>query len=92
MMPLNFLFNEKHQPVLIDPAVYYGIPAIDLAMTTLFGGFDEKFYKAYHYWSPLPSNYKDQWTVCNLYPLLIHLNLFGRGYLSSIESGLRRFR
>jgi protein-ribulosamine 3-kinase len=88
----NFLFNEKHHPVLIDPAVYYGIPAIDLAMTTLFGGFDEKFYKAYHYWSPLPSNYQDQWTVCNLYPLLIHLNLFGRGYLSSIESGLRRFR
>ena len=88
----NFLFDDKHQPVLIDPAVYYGIPGIDLAMTTLFGGFDKKFYEAYHYWSPLPANYQDQWTVCNLYPLLIHLNLFGIGYLASIESGLRRFR
>ena len=88
----NYLFGLNGQPVLIDPAVYYGIAAIDLAMTTLFGGFDKEFYEAYHYWSPFPDNHRDQWSVCNLYPLLIHLNLFGQGYLSSIESCLRSFR
>ena len=88
----NYLFGRNGQPVLIDPAIYYGIAAIDLAMSTLFGGFDKEFYDAYQYWSPFPDNYRDQWAVCNLYPLLIHLNLFGQGYLNSIESCLRRFR
>lgn len=88
----NFLYGQHSQPVLIDPAVYYGHPGMDLAMTTLFGGFNEIFYEVYDHWLPLPVNYADQWAVCNLYPLLIHLNLFGRGYLSAIESCLRRFR
>ncbi|HEY0676670.1 MAG TPA: fructosamine kinase family protein [Chitinophagaceae bacterium] len=87
----NFMCNENADPVLIDPAVYFGHRSMDLAMTTLFGGFDKVFYDAYEYWYPLPSNYKEQWEVCNLYPLLIHLNLFGKSYLPAIESCLRRF-
>lgn len=88
----NFICNQNVEPILIDPAVYYGHAAMDLGMTTLFGGFDKQFYDSYNYWRPLPANYREQWEVCNLYPLLIHLNLFGSGYLSSIESTLRRFR
>jgi len=88
----NFLCNQQHQPVLIDPAIYYGHRSVDLGMTTLFGGFHETFYDAYHYHFPLPPNYKEQWKVCNLYPLLIHLFLFGRSYLSSIESTLQDFQ
>ena len=87
----NFLFNQNNEPVVFDPAVYYGIGSIDLAMTTLFGGFHELFYEVYEYWSPLPANHEEQWQVCNLYPLLIHLNLFGNQYLSGIESCLHRF-
>ena len=77
--------------MLIDPAVYFGHRSMDLAMTTLFGGFDRAFYESYHYYFPLPSNYHEQWDICNLYPLLVHLNLFGAGYLSQIESILHRF-
>lgn len=88
----NYLCAVDKQPVLIDPATYYGHPSIDLAMTTLFGGFDKAFYEAYHYHTPLPTNYKEQWKVCNLYPLLIHLLLFGKSYLSSIESTLSDFQ
>jgi protein-ribulosamine 3-kinase len=88
----NFLCDASGQPVLIDPAVYFGHRSMDLGMTTLFGGFEEAFYEAYAYWYPLPPNYREQWEVCNLYPLLIHLNLFGRTYLASIESSVRRFR
>ena len=87
----NFMCNEKSEPVLIDPAVYFGHRSMDLAMTTLFGGFDKIFYDVYDYHFPLPKNYREQWEVCNLYPLLIHLNLFGSGYLGQIERTLRPF-
>ena len=87
----NFMCNQNNEPVLIDPAVYYGHRSIDLAMTTLFGGFSQPFYDAYHYSFPFPSNYKEQWAVCNLYPLLIHLYLFGSSYLPQIEHTLKQF-
>jgi fructosamine-3-kinase len=47
----NFLCDEMQRPVLIDPAIYYGHRAIDLGMTTLFGGFENEFYNAYFYHS-----------------------------------------
>lgn len=87
----NFLCDDKGRPVLIDPAVYYGHPAIDLAMTTLFGGFDKAFYESYNHFVPFPPNYPEQWEVCNLYPLLIHLNLFGESYKSAILHTIRRY-
>jgi len=87
----NFLCDIEKQPVLIDPAIYYGHPAVDLGLTTLFGGFDKLFYEAYNYYSPFPSNYLEQWDCCNLYPLLIHLNLFGRGYLGDILEIIGRY-
>lgn len=86
----NFLCTLNEEPVLIDPAVYFGHSSVDLGMSTLFGGFDPLFYEAYNYVLPFPSNYQEQWDVCNLYPLLIHLYLFGSGYLSSIERTLRK--
>ena len=88
----NFMCNSNSEPVLIDTAVYFGDPAVDMAMTTLFGGFNAGFYEAYNYHAPLPSNYKEQWEVCNLYPLLIHLILFGRSYLSQIETIVNRYK
>jgi protein-ribulosamine 3-kinase len=87
----NFLCDSNSRPVLIDPAVYYGHASVDLAMTTLFGGFDTVFYDAYrHYRQPAP-NYREQWEVCNLYPLLIHLNLFGESYKPGILHTIRRY-
>jgi fructosamine-3-kinase len=87
----NFMCNERPEPVLIDPAVYFGHRGMDLAMTTLFGGFDKTFYDAYNYHFPFPKNHREQWEICNLYPLLIHLNLFGSSYLGQIDRTLRRF-
>ena len=88
----NFMCARNEEPVLIDTAVYFGHPSIDLGMTTLFGGFPSSFYEAYNYHSPFPSNCKEQWEVCNLYPLLIHLLLFGRSYLSQIERLLHYYK
>ncbi|MGZ3952730.1 MAG: fructosamine kinase family protein [Flavisolibacter sp.] len=60
-------------------------------MTTLFVGFSNGFYEAYNYCAPFPTNYKEQWDICNLYPLLIHLLLFGRSYLSQVQKILYRY-
>jgi len=87
----NFMCGSNGEPVLIDPAVYFGHRSMDLGMTTLFGGFEKSFYDSYHYHFPLPANYQDQWSICNLYPLLIHLNLFGSSYLGDINVILKKF-
>ena len=87
----NYMCSKEGMPLLIDPAAYFGHRSVDLAMTTLFGGFDKGFYEAYHYHFPFPDNYKEQWDICNLYPLLVHLFLFGKSYLSQIEQTLDRF-
>jgi len=87
----NFLCKENSELVLIDPAVYFGHRSIDLAMTTLFGGFHKTFYESYHYHFSFPDNYREQWEICNLYPLLIHLNLFGKNYLADILHTIERF-
>jgi protein-ribulosamine 3-kinase len=85
----NFLCDVNEQPVLIDPAVYYGHPAVDLGLTTLFGGYDRRFYEAYRSVRPFPDNWHQQWQVCNLYPLLIHVNLFGGSYGTMLSQTLK---
>lgn len=87
----NFLCDDQSMPVLIDPAIYFGHRSVDLGMTTLFGGFERAFYESYHYCYPLPYNHWEQWEVCNLYPLLIHLNLFGKSYLGDILGTIQRY-
>ena len=88
----NIMADNNSNPVLIDPAVYYGHRSVDLGMTNLFGGFDKRFYDSYNYHYPLPSNHKEQWMLANLYPLFIHLILFGKSYLPQIESIVNEFQ
>jgi protein-ribulosamine 3-kinase len=87
----NFICDQNNEPVLIDPALYFGHPAMDLGMTELFGGFDDAFYQSYATNFQLPYNFREQREICRLYPLLIHLNLFGRSYLPSIKETIGRF-
>jgi len=87
----NFLCDEHDRPVLIDPAVYYGHREMDIAMTRLFGGFDTAFYVAYNAESPLEQGWEERVDLCNLYPLLVHVNLFGGGYAQQVGAVLRRY-
>ncbi|GAB3963126.1 fructosamine kinase family protein [Spirosoma harenae] len=87
----NVLVNEDGFPVLIDPAVYYGFREAELAFTKLFAGFDERFYDAYDEAFPLESGFNDRIGIYNLYPLLVHVNLFGSGYVSGVERILKQF-
>lgn len=77
-------------PVLVDPAVYRGHREVDLAMTELFGGFPMGFYAAYEDRRPLTEGYEEvRRNVYQLYPLLVHLNLFGGAYLNGVKGALR---
>ena len=87
----NAITDSTGTPAIIDPAAHYGWAEADLAMTTLFGAFPTSFYKAYKEIRPLNSGYQDRFPIYNLYHLLNHLNIFGRGYLGQIQAILRRF-
>lgn len=83
-------------PRFLDPAVAYGHPEQDLAMTRLFGGFSEAFYEGYRELSPSGASPFDRGLaerldVLTLYPLLVHVALFGGGYLRQVEAILDRF-
>ncbi len=79
-------FTTDGQPVIFDPASYYGDRETDMAMTGLFGGFDSDFYSAYQSHYPLPDGYRLRKNLYNLYHMLNHLNLFGGAYLSRCEN------
>jgi fructosamine-3-kinase len=86
----NYAFGEAGQPVIFDPAVYYGDREADLAMTELFGGFSARFYAAYQAAWPLDAGYATRKTLYNLYHILNHYNLFGGGYLSQAQGMVDR--
>jgi protein-ribulosamine 3-kinase len=87
----NVVVSESGTPVLIDPAVYFGNREMDLAMSKLFGGFDPDFYRMYANCYPLENGLNERIEIYNLYPLLVHLNLFGGSYYQQIMDVLRRF-
>ncbi|MCE5181030.1 MAG: fructosamine kinase family protein [Betaproteobacteria bacterium] len=86
----NYAFAQSGEPVVFDPAVYYGDRETDLAMTELFGGFPAAFHVAYREAYPLDSGYRVRKTLYNLYHILNHLNLFGGGYLGQAEDMIAR--
>jgi fructosamine-3-kinase len=86
----NLAYTSDGDPVIFDPAVYYGDREADLAMTELFGGFGNRFYDAYQEAWPLAPGYSTRKTLYNLYHILNHLNLFGSGYLGQASSMIDR--
>jgi protein-ribulosamine 3-kinase len=81
----NYAIDAEGEPVIFDPAVYYGDRETDIAMTELFGGFPASFYAAYQNAYPLDEGYVVRKTLYNLYHVLNHLNLFGGGYGGQAE-------
>ena len=88
----NFMTSPNGQAGLIDPAIYYGHREMDLAMTRLFGGFEGAFYEAYQAVFPLDLGWADRVLLCQLYPLLVHLNLFGRSYLGAVKRVIKAYQ
>ena len=91
----NMLANESKMTGFLDPAIYHGHPEMDLAFTTLFGTFTDNSPFFAHYQELNPgwdsAGFFDlRRDLCNLYPLLVHVRLFGGSYTADIERTLKR--
>lgn len=87
----NVLVNGDRIAGFVDPAIYYADAEIELAFSTLFGTFDEPFFKRYEEHRPLRAGFSERKDIYNLYPLLVHVRLFGEAYVSDVNMILRRF-
>lgn len=88
----NILTDGKRITGIVDPAIYYAHREIELAYTTLFGTFGKPFFQRYTEHYPLDAGFFDvRRPIYNLYPLLVHVRLFGGSYLSSVEATLNHF-
>ena len=87
----NVLVKGTRIAGFVDPAIYCGHPEIELAFTTMFGTFGDAFFEAYESLSPLePGFHELRKDLYNLYPTLVHVRLFGSGYLAAVERTLRQ--
>jgi len=86
----NLHVDHRGHPCLIDPAVYGGHREIDLAMMRLFGGFGPRVFQAYNEAWPLARGAEKRVALYQLYPLLVHLNVFGAAYSSRVTSALEQ--
>ncbi|MCW8885732.1 MAG: fructosamine kinase family protein [Motiliproteus sp.] len=85
------VYCSEGEPVLVDPACYWGWAEAELAMTRLFGGFSKKFYDVYQANRPEVKGWQQRADLYNLYHLLNHLNLFGSSYLGQVRAVTRAF-
>ena len=87
----NLHLDEQGAPCLIDPAVYGGHREVDLAMMQLFGGFNARAFSAYAEAFPLSPGHGERVALYQIYPLLVHVNLFGGSYLSAVQRALAQY-
>lgn len=87
----NWMADEAGRPCIYDPAVHFGCREAELAFTRLFGGFPDAFYAAYCEGWALAPGFEERVDLWNLYPLLVHANLFGGGYEASVARIARRY-
>lgn len=87
----NYMVDSAGEPTLIDPAVYYGHREMDIAMTKLFGGFNNEMYHSYNDHLPLEKGWENRLDISQLYPLLVHVNLFGGSYVNSVMRIVDRY-
>ncbi len=88
----NFIAGHNGYVAIFDPAIYYGSREMDIAMAKLFGGFDDRFYNSYNYHFQLENGWEERLPVCQLYPLLVHLLLFGGHYRQMVTDILEKYR
>ncbi|MDR9418477.1 fructosamine kinase family protein [Gracilimonas sp.] len=87
----NYMLTKTGGAAIYDPAVYYGHREMELAMTRLFGGFSANFYEGYNAEFPLEPGFNERVNICNLYPILVHANLFGGSYSRQAENIIKRY-
>lgn len=88
----NVLCQENQISGFIDPAIYFADPEIELAFSTLFSTFGDGFFERYQEHRKIaPGFFEERREIYNLYPLLVHVRLFGGTYVASVNATLKRF-
>jgi fructosamine-3-kinase len=88
----NVLARNGRITAFLDPAIYYANLEIELAFITLFGTFGDAFFQQYHELRPIADGFfEERRDLYNLYPLLVHVRLFGGSYLRAVDDTLRRY-
>jgi fructosamine-3-kinase len=88
----NILCRDGKVAAFIDPAIHFADAEVELAFGTLFGTFDQRFFARYQEHRPLrPGFWEARRDLLNLYPLLVHVRLFGGSYVAQVERIVRRF-
>jgi fructosamine-3-kinase len=88
----NVLASGEEITAFLDPAIYFAHSEIELAFTKLFGTFGRSFFDHYHQLRPIEAGFfEERCDLYNLYPLLVHVRLFGGTYVASVERILKRF-
>lgn len=87
----NYMFTKNGNTSIYDPAVYFGHREMEIAMTRLFGGFSADFCQGYNEIFSLDSGFNSRVTLCNLYPILVHANLFGGSYCRQAENIIKQY-
>ena len=87
----NYFADQQGNPVLVDPATYFGAAEAEFGMTRLFGGMNDPFEQSYQEILPFEEGFETRVQLYILYHLLNHLNLFGGGYLTSCLSIINKF-
>ncbi len=83
--------DEEGEPVIYDPAVYYGHHEADFGILLMFGGFSQEFHEAYRELIPMEPGFEERQLGYQLYHYLNHYNLFGSSYRPSCMSIISRF-
>lgn len=88
----NVLCRQGRIAGFVDPAIYYADPEIELAFSTLFSTFGDAFFSRYRSLREIrPGFFETRCAIYNLYPLLVHVRLFGGHYVGAVERTLARF-
>ena len=88
----NMLFFNGEIKGFVDPAIYYADPEIELAFSTMFNTFGSDFFEEYQKYRPLDSGFfKERRDIYLLFPLLVHIRLFGGSYVANFRNILKKF-
>lgn len=85
------VLGSKKGVYLIDPSLSYSIPEQDFAMSELFGGFPAGWIEEIAPLIGLESGYRERRDFWQIYPMLVHVNIFGRSYISGFQNRIMKY-
>jgi fructosamine-3-kinase len=87
----NVIADRDGRPHLIDPVAHGGHREVDLALLTVFGGPSERCFAAYDEVLPRAGGHAEREQLWQLAMILLHVHLFGGGYVAQARAIAGRY-